>query len=153
VICPELEEDGEKFTKHPAEEPKPNNVQDEGRKEPPDWLVKETFPEGVASECELSATLTVQNADDPSCSVEGEQFRLTTMLRRVVELVEEVVLDSVEVVSEVEVEVVEDVLEVDSEEVVVEVLSVEVVVEDTTDVVDCETVGDTLVVVCENVVT
>ncbi len=153
MICPELEEDGEKLTKHPAEEPNPNNVQDEGRKEPPDWLVKKTLPVGVASECELSATFTMQNADEPSCSVEGLQFRLTTMLRRVVELVDVAVLDVVEVVSVLDNEDVEDVLEVVSVEVDVEVLSVEVEVEGTIDVVDCEIVWDKLVVVYENVVT
>ncbi len=110
------------------------SVHAEGTNEPPALLVKEIFPVGVLSEWEASVTLAMHSVEDPGCSVEGVQFRLTTMPKRVVVELLEVVVVLVEVVR-VEDVVVDDVMEE------VDVLDVEM------DVVDCEIVEEALVVV------
>jgi len=72
-------------------EPNPTRVQDAGVNDPPRVLVKDTFPAGVAPEWDESATIAVQSAFDPACRGEGVQFTFTTIPRRAVELVDEVV--------------------------------------------------------------
>jgi hypothetical protein len=88
VSCPIPEDGEENNTKHPAEEPNPNSVQDAGTNVPPRVLVKDTFPVGVASECEESEIVTLQIAFDPACRGEGVQLTFTTMPRRLVVVVE-----------------------------------------------------------------
>ena len=82
--------------------------------------MKDTFPVGVASERDESATVARQTAFDPACSGEGVQSTFTTMPRRLVELV---VVECVVVVEEI-VDVVIEELEVEKLCVVVGWLTV-----------------------------